>query len=299
MPTFQRFLIAAALMITAPSIAFSQAPPAAPTPSPSELSLADGIRRAMLDSLPREFNGENDWGEKKQISRGLKISREEGRPQLERRKKEVNHGLWTQYKINLIDPEQNLQVRVEKLRRTAPGQLAFELYLSARIDGEARVERWRRGVKFMNFKAEAASVVEARVECEVALRPIAGGGLGTLMVEPRVNAAHLSLVDVDLRRVSKFDGPAANEFGDRMRRTLDKELHSREGEIVRKLNQAIAANADKLQFTSDSFVSAGWTKAGEFLTKLGKPAAAAATEASQAPAPPATTPISDTGVATP
>jgi len=238
------------------------------------LSLADGIRRAILESLPREFTGDNDWGQKKEIPSGLKFSREEGHTQVDRRKKQVNHGLWTQYKVNLIDPEQHLQVRVERLRRTSPGCLAFELHLSARIDGEARVERWRRGIKFLNFKAEVTSLVEARVDCEVVLRPAPGGGLGSLVVEPNVSGAHLSLTDVDLHRVSKVDGNAAQELGDRMRRTLDKELQKREGEIVQKLNDAIAKNADKLKFSGDNLLSSSWTAAGEAWSKLSKPTAA-------------------------
>jgi hypothetical protein len=261
-----------------------------PISSRSELTMAESIRKAMLDSLPREFSGENDWGEKKEIKTGLKFSRDNGHLEIDRRKREVNHGLWTQYKVNLIDPEQHLQVRVENLRRTAPGQMEFVLYLSARLDGEARVERWRRGVKFMNFKAEAASVVQARVACEVGLRPAPGGGLGSLVVDPHVKSAQLSLVDVDLRRISKFDGPAANEFGDRMRRTLEKELHNREGEIVQKLNAAIAANSSKLQFSSENLVSASWTKAGELWNKLSNPPAAQPSAVPSAPTPISATP---------
>jgi hypothetical protein len=278
-------------LLLAALVACSQTPDttAAPISSRSELTMAESIRKAMLDSLPREFSGENDWGDKKEIKTGLKFSRDNGHLEIDRRKKEVNHGLWTQYKVNLIDPEQHLQVRVENLRRTAPGQLEFVVLLSAHLDGEARVERWRRGVKFVNFKAEAASVVQARVECEVGLRPAPGGGLGSLVVDPHVKSAQLSLVDVDLRRISKFDGPAANEFGDRMRRTLDKELHSREGEIVAKLNAAIAANAHKMQFSSDNLVSASWSKASDFLSRMGKAGAAQTPAALGAAAP---TPIS-------
>jgi len=284
-----RSFVASAFLLAAALVACSQTPAttAAPISSRSELTMAESIRKAMLDSLPREFSGENDWGDKKEIKTGLKFSRDNGHLEIDRRKKEVNHGLWTQYKVNLIDPEQHLQVRVENLRRTAPGQLQFVVLLSAHLDGEARVERWRRGVKFVNFKAEAASVVQARVECEVGLRPAPGGGLGSLVVDPHVKSAQLSLVDVDLHRISKFDGPAANEFGDRMRRTLDKELHNREGEIVTKLNAAIAANAHKMQFSSDNLVSASWSKASDFFSKVGK-ATAAQTPATSAPVTPTT-----------
>jgi hypothetical protein len=292
MSSILRSFVVSASICAMTFVACLQAPAtAAHISSRSELTMAESIRKAMLDSLPREFSGENDWGDKKEVASGLKFSREDGRLHVDRRKKEVNHGLWTQYKVNLIDPEQHLQVRVENLRRTAPGQLEFVVYLSAHLDGEARIERWRRGIKFMNFKAEAASVVQARVDCEVTLRPAPGAGLGSLVVNPHVKSAQLSLVDVDLHRISKFDGPAANEFGDLMRRTLDKELHNREGEIVQKLNAAIVANADKLQFSSDNLVSASWTKAGDFLSKLGK-ASAAQSPGAPAPTSPAPTPVS-------
>ncbi len=229
MPATTAALSPAAPAAAPPAVpaAVSPATPAvalATSAAKAEQSLAAMAREAILESLPREFSGESDWGEKKEFAHGIKFTTENGRVRLEKRKKEVNHGLWTQYKATIVDPEQHLQVRIAELKRIAPGRAAFQLILSAHIDGQARVERWRRGLKGMNFNAEAATIIEAALDCEVALRLLPAMENGEFVVEPRVTGAHLKLIDIDLQRLSKLDGPAAQEFGDRLRKALEGEL---------------------------------------------------------------------------
>ncbi len=103
-----------------------------------EQSLSDLARRILLDNLPKEIAGDNDWGQQRQVTSGLKLDRDNGRLRLQKRTKEVNDGLWTNYRVTLVDPAQNLHVRLAGLRRVGAGRLAFQLFLSARVEGEAR-----------------------------------------------------------------------------------------------------------------------------------------------------------------
>ncbi len=101
-----------------------------------EQSLSDLARRILLDNLPKEIAGDNDWGQQRQVTSGLKFDRDNGRLRIQKRTKEVNDGLWTNYRVTLVDPTQNLHVRLAGLRRVGAGRLAFQLFLSARVEGK-------------------------------------------------------------------------------------------------------------------------------------------------------------------
>jgi hypothetical protein len=239
----------------------------------TEQTLSGLVRRTILENLPREFAGDNDWGQKREVASGLKFQTGGGRLRISKRTKEVNDGLWTNYHVTLVDPAQHLRVHVADFRRVGPGRVALQIFLSARLDGEARYERWRRGIKMLNFKADAQSTVEAALDCEVGLRLVPGWFLGDLVVEPKVKSVRLSLVDIDLARVSRIDGPAAEELGDRLRHALDRELRGRQDEIAQKLNEAAQKNPERLRFSTDKLLALGWGKAQELFLALAKPAA--------------------------
>lgn len=236
----------------------------------TEQSLSDLVRSILLENLPTEITGDNDWGQQRQVRSGLKFERENGRLRVQKRTKEVNDGLWTNYRVTLIDPQQNLRVHVAGLRRVGPGKLAFQLFLSATLDGEARYERWRRGVKMLNFKADAQSTIEAELDCEVAFRLAPGRFLGDFVVEPRVIGVKLALADIDLERVSRIDGHAAEELGDRLRHALDKELRGRQDQVAAKLNDAVRAHPERLRFSSERLLAAGLATAQDLIVKSRK-----------------------------
>jgi hypothetical protein len=239
----------------------------------TEQSLSDLVRRILLENLPTEIAGDNDWGQQREVRSGLKFERENGRLRVQKRTKEVNDGLWTNYRVKLIDPQQNLRVHIAGLRRVAAGRLAFQLFLSAKLDGEARYERWRRGVKMLNFKADAQSTVEAELDCEVAFHLVPGAFLGNFVVEPRVIGVKLALADIDLERVSRIDGHAAEELGDRLRHALDKELRNRQDQVAAKLNEAVRAHPERLRFSSERLLTVGLAAVQDLIARSRTPAA--------------------------
>ncbi|MES1213633.1 MAG: hypothetical protein ABUL64_03520 [Singulisphaera sp.] len=242
-----------------------------------EQSLAELVRTILLENLPQEIAGENDWGQQREVASGLRFERQNGRLRVEKRTKEVNDGLWTNYRVTLVDPNQNLHVQIAGLRRMGPGRLAFQLFLSAKLDGVARYERWRRGVKMLNFKVDAGSTIEAQLDCEVALHIVPSKFLGDLVVEPKVLGVKLALADIDLARVSRVDGRAAEELGDRLRHALDKELRSRQDHVAAKLNDAARAHPERLRFSSDRLLAAGMATAADLVRAYRQPVTTPAT----------------------
>ena len=113
-------------------------------PSVNE-SLSTLAQWVVIESIPRHFEEQKDWGKTTKVVNGLRLKDDGDGLKVRKHTKEVKDGLWKQYRAELIDPEHQLQIRVENLRQTAAGHSAFQIFLSARLRGEARleaVERW-------------------------------------------------------------------------------------------------------------------------------------------------------------
>jgi hypothetical protein len=257
--------IACLLWVACVGVFARRALPAEPPPTtdaspPVGESLSALAQRIVLDSLPKQFADQRDWGQTKKIVNGLHLKEEGDRLKIEKHTKEVKDGIWKQYRIDVVDPEHQLQIRIADLHQTDPGHSAFQILLSAKLHGQGRWEQWKDGIKLLNFNAEADSRIEARLDCEMAVDWKPGGVLGQLNIEPKVTGARLELVDFDLEKVSKIEGRTAHELGERLQNTLAKKLHAEEPKLVEKLNKAIQKRQDRLRFSPDDVVANGLSK---------------------------------------
>jgi len=232
-------------------------------PAAAQESLARLMRAEILESLKGQYQGSDDWGQTTEAFHGIKVEGKGLKLKFRARKKEVRHGLWKKYEAEFVDPQQHLQVRVANLRPNGPGQLAGQIFLDARVRGTTRVERWRQGVKLLNFKAEADSRVEIRLDFTVAVKFVPTRFLADVVVEPKVTGVGLRLIEFDLKRVSKIDGWLAHELGDNLRGTIQRELTRREAKITEKVNLAIAKKQDRLRFSPDEMLSSRFGKIRE------------------------------------
>jgi hypothetical protein len=228
-------------------------------------SLSAAVRELLIDCLPEEFEDHDDWGQTKRVVSGLKFRTHGGKLQVEKRTKEVRHGLWKKYHAALVDPTRQLQLRIANLRRESGDRTTFSVFLSARLEGEARVERWRQGVKMLNFMTQAESTIEARLDCQLSARLVSGKYLAGIELKPTVTAVSLRLADFDLKRVSKIDGSAAHELGNGLRDTIQHTLRDQEPKVLLKLNEAIAKRQSSLRLSPEEWIAAGWSKAAEWV----------------------------------
>jgi len=249
-----------------PPVHSTVAAPAAPAAqSVAKPSLSAALRQLLLESLPEEFEDHDDWGQTKRVTSGLKFKTHGGKLLVEKRTKEVRHGLWKKYRATLVDPKNQLELRIGEIHRESAGRIAFQVVVSARLQGEARVERWRQGVKMLNFMSEAETTIEARLDCELAAHLVSGKYLAGVALEPKVKAVSLRLADFDLKRVSKLEGAAAHELGNSLRDTIQKELRDQEPKLATKLNDVLAKRQSSLRLSPEEWVVAGWSKAQGFL----------------------------------
>lgn len=265
-------LAAISILWIARSVAIAQSPPASPGPDaglPINESLSALAKRIILENLPRQFEEKKDWGKTTKIVNGLRLKDDGDGLKIRKHTKEVKDGLWKQYRGALIDPEQQLQIRVENIRQIDSSHSAFQVFIAAKLHGEARLEQWKDGIKLFNVVAEAESKVESRIDCEIAWDWKPGGLLGQISVEPKVTGVRIDLVEFELKKLSKIEGWAARELGENFKGTIARKLHSEEPKLADKLNRAIAKRQDRLHFSPDAIVAGGFSKLGS-LFKTGE-----------------------------
>jgi hypothetical protein len=269
-PPALRIGLLAVIVSLGSSLSLADAPSPPPTivsptstnpPSPNiEESLSAIVQQLVVDSLPRQFTDDKKWGKTTKVINGLKIEHDGDGLKIRKHTHEVNDGLWEDYRAELIDPGKELQIRVENVRSSGPSQTSLQLFLAARLRGEARLEQWKDGVKLLNINTEAECKVEARLDMDVRWHWQQGSLFGDLAVEPKVTGAELRLVDFDLQKVSKLQGWAARELGDGLKHTIARQLHREEPKLVEKLNSAIQKKQSKLHFSPDAAVTNGFSK---------------------------------------
>jgi hypothetical protein len=218
------------------------------------------IRQIILDELKPQYEDRKHWGQKGRVITGVKIKGKWFEPHLEKRTKEVNDGLWQRYVVTLIEPEKNLHVHFDQARSVDANRFAFSLSLECKMRGEAHVERWRKGVKMLNVSAQGDMVVRARLDCDLAIRLEPGKFVSDVVLDPRVTAVDLQLVDLDLRRVGVLGHDIAHELGDSLTPIITHELDQREAKIVAKANASIQKRRDRLRFSLQQFLRSGWSK---------------------------------------
>ena len=232
----------------------------APATAPLNESLSKLAQRIVAESVPKKFEEQKNWGQTKKIVNGLRLKDDGDGLKIRKHMAEVKNGLWKQYAGELIDPEHQLQIRIENLRQTAVGQSTFQIFISARLRGEARLEQWKDGVKLFNFKAQADSKIAARLDCEMAWTWKASGALGQIIVEPKITGAQINLDEFELNKLGKIEGWSARELGKEFKATIAKKLHDEEPKLVEKLNKAIQKRQEKLRFSPDDIVAGGLSK---------------------------------------
>jgi hypothetical protein len=236
---------------TTPSLAqtVQSSTPAPPTATASPDAVAQAVAKLIADAIPREYERQKDWGRQKEITTGVRSSGNFFKFDIHRTKTAVNHGVWKHYHATMVDPEHNLQVRIENLRSVAAGRIALTLFVTTKLHGWGRAKVYDRGVHLIALEAETDAKVSLWLDCEIALEAAPASFLTGIAVRPQVTAARLRLDEFQLTRVSDVSGPVVRELGDGIRHLIEDELNG--PRLAAKLNHSIEKRQDRLVFTPE------------------------------------------------
>ncbi|MCC9602704.1 hypothetical protein LOC67_19305 [Stieleria sp. JC731] len=227
---------------------------------------ADQARRTVQELLdtslqycPRTYENDKHWGETKKVWAGVRIGHEGFKITTHRRWKEVKHGLQTKYKIAFPgDDKAPLPVHVD-VRSVSPNLTddassakgwKIDCYLITPLDFQARVERWNRGVKFYSVEILGKMKIGLRIDGQLDAYPDYAELPPAIVIDPAVQQAELTLMSLDVDRVSKIGGEVAEQWGELMEKVIRAVLLDDFNEgLAKKLNRAIDKKRDRLRLS--------------------------------------------------
>ncbi len=216
------------------------------------------ITGIVLENLPEDYEDKKHWGKTKEVWRGLRFSGKPFEMKMNSRKKEVNHGTWTMYRITLVKPKYWFRTRVENVRGAGSGRVGFDVIVEARVHGFARLAQWESGVQLVSLSADGEADVRLRLRCEVGFGFDMVNILPAVSVEPEVTDADLQLIRFRVRRISQLGGALAHELGKGLRGVLEHKIESKRHKMVEKINRQIEKKKDKLRFSLAELGQSAW-----------------------------------------
>jgi hypothetical protein len=221
-----------------------------------------------IRKLPRNFQGDKDWGKTKKVWAGVKVRREGLQLKTKRRFNELKHGRWIKYELTLPSKAQtqaghSVVATVHGVSRDGDlqtlGQVAaaggdthwrIESSVETPMKFTSRIERWNLGVQWYSISVEGR--LRVRLDSTSTLTSYADYAEipPALVVDPKIESAQLILEEFEVDRVSKIGGDVAEEWGELLEKVVREVFLKRQNEkLVVQLNHSIDKNRDDLRLS--------------------------------------------------
>jgi hypothetical protein len=212
--------------------------------------VAQLVTPLIAEAVPREFEGQKDWGKTKNVTTGLRSEGNFFRFDIHSKKNEVNDGVWKKYRVTLIDPDKNLELRIDNMHRLESGKYALTSFVAAKVHGWARAIVYEHGVHVISLEAEGDTAIRLWVDAEVGVETVQSSTfIPGLELRPVVTDARLKFDDFKLTRISDVRGAVAKELGDLLRKELQKKLSG--PNLVDRFNHALQKHPERLRLSPD------------------------------------------------
>ena len=217
------------------------------------------MQRIVRQNIPDKYVRDKDWGKTTKRWDGLEIRRKGPlRVSTKRKWKEVNHGSWTRYEIQQVNPNENLLLKIENVHDAQRGKVGFEVELASKLKVHGRRAKWTKGVQLFSVSADADASAVMRLSCEVGMRLDVGKFPPDVVMVPKVTKADLKVTDFRLRSISKLDGPIVKQLSKSVHKVLLEKIDEKRHQLPKKINKEIAKNEDKLRLSMADFAASKW-----------------------------------------
>jgi len=210
------------------------------------------LRAVVLTAIPDKYEDLRHWGNTNEVFAGVKVQQRGFNIRVSERKREVNHGAWHRYKIELIDPKQHLKLIFHQIETVAVNEYRFQVRLASKLRCRGDFEHWVLGVKGFNATVVSEADVEIIATCRLAIRTesTAKHLLPDLALDPHVDSVKLFLRNLDVKRIGEIRGDLAEGIGDLSRHDIENLLQAQENRVVKKANEAIDKKRNSLRLPS-------------------------------------------------
>lgn len=204
--------------------------------------------------LPRHYDNTKHWGTQKTVLDGWEFRQEGLKLETKRRWKDVNHGNWSKYHIEIREPEQNFQIAIKDIKTLPDGKVQFAANIKAPLDIQGRLSVWQYDVQVISLNADAEADVEVDLICQVAVRLHPLTFPPDILLQPEVISSEMKLNYFRLNRLSQVGGPMAKRLGEGMELFLREKVEEEGKELTVKINRAIEKRRDRLRISGSEWI---------------------------------------------
>jgi hypothetical protein len=242
--------VAAFLFVAAAIVKAMAGPSLATLTGVTPEMVAQLVTPLIAEAVPREFDGKKDWGKTKTVVSGLHSDGNFFKFDIHRQTKDVNDGIWKKYRVTLIEPEKNLEIRIDDMHRLESGKFALTLFVAAKVHGWAQAVVFEHGVHVITLDAEGDTSIRLWVDAEIGVETVESSTfIPGLELRPVVTDARLKFDDFKLTRISDVRGAVAKELGDLLRKEMQKKLSG--PKLVDRFNHALQKHPERLRLSPD------------------------------------------------
>lgn len=204
--------------------------------------------------LPRQYDNTKNWGMQKTVLDGWDFRQEGLKLETKRRWKDVNHGQWTKYHLEIREPEENFQITIHDIQTLTDGKVQFAAKIKAPLDLQGRLSIWQYDVQVISLNADAEADVEVDLVCQVAVRLHPLTFPPDILLQPEVISSEMRLNYFRLNRLSQVGGPMAKRLGEGMEIFLREKVSNEGTRLTEKLNRAIEKRRDRLRISGSEWI---------------------------------------------
>ena len=223
----------------------------------------------LMRHVPPTLTGEDDWGDAKEVWAGVKVRRDGWKLKTNRRKKELRHGRWIRYQIDLPDLARTAQTAgpdetgralndLIDIRSVTPNLHAWRIDAAGRIPAHfsLRVERWNLGFQIYSLEIRGKMTLSLQTKLQLSMQPDWSEVPPAMQLVADVEQATLAIEHFEVERISKIGGDVAEEIGDLAEHTIGRVWMRKENErLASRLNRAIERNRDDFRWSMADWIT--------------------------------------------
>lgn len=212
------------------------------------------VKWLVLKNMPPDYVDERKWNRQKEVVTGLHVRMDGMRLDTKRKRKMVNHGTWSRFVIEFIDPKNALIVDITKME-FGPGKVTVQCRVETPLKLFGRLSQWQRDVQLYSFSVDGRARVEMVMDAVVNIQVNPLRFPPDVEFLPAVTSSQVRLKEFEIDRVSRVGGDAAELLGKAIRKTLEKKVAEYDQKVVEKMNKQIAKQKDKLKLNLADWTS--------------------------------------------
>lgn len=215
----------------------------------AQLAFDQAISKVVRAHIPHTFEDKSKWDLTDDRWDGLHMQLDGLRLRTKRRRKEVNHGNWSMYTCELVDPNNNLNVSLHDVRPGEGGVTYFDVDVDALLKLHGRAARWTKGVQIYSIGADADARISLKMTCAIQAELVLNHLPPDFQITMQVVNADLQLAQFDVYRVSKLGGEPAQQVGRGIRHFVDNKIEKKREKLVEKINKEIKDHEDDFRLS--------------------------------------------------